>query len=306
MSLRRHLLNLSLRLSEQRFLARVETPAEVRASFESKARWLFRPPRGTHSTRATLGGVSCLCVGTSGPATLLYFHGGAYVFGSARTHLGMVARLSQLTGLPAILPDYRLAPEAPFPAALEDAVRVYQAVSAKGAVILGGDSAGGGLALSLLARVCADNLAQPAMTFALSPFTDMTFSGDSLYRNADSEVVLPVSRLEELRDMYLQGADPANPGASPLFADFSGSGPVLLTTSDAEILEDDTLRMRDRLMAQGVTTDLIHGRGLPHVWPYFRRMIPEADRDLRRIAGAIRGRVAPPGGRIPPRPHAGA
>lgn len=294
MSLRRHLLNLCLRLTEKRYLARVQDPVEVRDSFERKARLLFSAPRGTQSERVNLNGVSALRIKGDGPGAILHFHGGAYVFGSARTHRGMLGRLSQLTGLPVYLPDYRLAPEYPFPAAVQDALTTYRALcdQVQGPIILGGDSAGGGLALSLLSQINAAGMRQPALTYALSPFTDMTFAGASIRRNARADVMLPVSRLEELRDMYLQGAAPDDRHASPLFADFSGVGPVLLAVSDTEILEDDTLRLRDRLIAQGAAVDLIHGHDLPHVWPFFWRFAPEADRDLRRIAAAIARQVA--------------
>lgn len=288
MSLRRPLLNLIVRMTEKRFLARVRDPEEARQGFERKARWLFRPPRGTVHRRQCVGSVPALCLPAAGRGTILYLHGGAYVFGSARTHLGMVARLSQLSGLAACLPDYRLAPEHPFPAALTDAMSVYRELAAQGPVYLGGDSAGGGLALALLAEIARLGLTPPVLTFALSPYTDQTLSGEALRRNARSEVLLPVARMEELRDMYLQGADPADPRASPLFGVYSGMGPVFLAASDSEILEDDAWRMQDRLIAQQVEVHAIRGHGLPHVWPYFWRYLPEGDRDLRRLAAVMR------------------
>ena len=134
-----------------------------------------------------------------GGAAVLYFHGGGYVFGSSDTHRAMLARLSAEAGLPACLPDYRLAPEHPFPAAIEDALAVWRAVAARpGGVILGGDSAGGGLALALLGGAAA-GAAAAAGVFAFSPLTDFTFSGESLRENAEADVVLPASSAEEDR-----------------------------------------------------------------------------------------------------------
>lgn len=283
-----------LRLFEQPYLARVVEPADVRASFDRKARLMFRPPRGTRRDWGDLGGVRSLNVvhrNAEGPAQMLYLHGGAYVFGSPRSHQGIAGQLSRLTGLPVWLPDYRLAPEHPFPAALDDALAAYRAMS--GPVILCGDSAGGGLVLALLARICAESLPQPLMTIAFSPFVDMTYSGASIKTNAKAEVMLPVQRLEELREMYLQGADPRAPGASPLFAGFTGAGPVVMTVSDSEILQDDARRMQARLTEQGVKAELIEAHGLPHVWPYFHPILPEARTTLRQIAARIAAVTAP-------------
>lgn len=289
MSLIRPLLNLALRLFERPYLSRATDPARVRASLDRKARLMFRPPLGTKRQWCDLNGVSTLKVAhrdADSSVKILYFHGGAYVFGSPRSHHGVAGQLSRLTEMPVFLPHYRLAPEHPFPAALDDALAAYRAIS--GPVIIGGDSAGGGLALALLARICAGNLRQPLMTFAFSPFTDMTYSGASIQNNAKSEVMLPVHRMEELRDIYLQGADPRDPRASPLFADFTGAGPVVITASDSEILQDDSRRMVTHLQSQNVTADLIMGHDLPHVWPYFCSILPEARQTLRDIAGKIR------------------
>ncbi|SEQ11604.1 alpha/beta hydrolase [Thalassovita taeanensis] len=298
MSLRRPVLNLVLRLTEKPYLARVQDPEKARAGFEGKARLWFRAPRGTTTTQVMLGSVPALRVEAlqaGDPGVVLYFHGGAYVFGSPRTHRGMLAHLSRMTGLPAILPYYRLAPENPFPKALDDALSSYRALLASvppEQIVLGGDSAGGGLVLALVAALRQAGAPLPRAAFALSPFTDMSFSGASIQRNARCEVMLPTSRLTELRDMYLQGADPKDPRASPLFGDFNGSGPVLLTVSDAEILEDDSLRMADVLRAQGVHVDLLHRGGLPHVWPMFQRLLPEADRDLAEIARWVKDQLS--------------
>ncbi len=294
MSLMRPVLNLMLRLFEQPYLARVNEPADVRASFDRKARLMFRSPRGTRCEWDDLGGVRALrvCHGQAqGDAQILYLHGGAYVFGSPRSHQGIAGQMSRLTGLPVWLPHYRLAPEHPFPAALDDALAACRAMPSP--VIIAGDSAGGGLALALLARICAEGLPQPLMTISFSPFADMTYSGGSIKSNARAEVMLPVRRLEELREMYLQGADPRDPRCSPLFADFKGAGPVVMTASDSEILRDDARRMAARLRGQGVAADLIEGRGLPHAWPYFHPILPEARATLRDIAARI-ARVIPP------------
>ncbi|GAB4291251.1 MAG: alpha/beta hydrolase [Roseovarius sp.] len=294
MSLARHFINAALRLSEKRALARVVHPRDLRASFALKARLLFRAPRGTRFARAELGGVPVQWVSAPGIAresgpVILYFHGGGYVMGSSDTHRAMLGRLSQLSGLAACLPDYRLAPEHPFPAALEDALACHaRLVAHRAGVILGGDSAGGGLALALLAEILRRGMRRPLALFAFSPLTDLTFSGDSLRENARADPMLPAGRVHDLADFYLQGAAAEDPRASPLFADFTGAPPVWLTVSDTEILRDDTRRMAARLRAQGVAVSETIAHGLPHVWPFFQGWLPEAMTTLRELAGWLR------------------
>ncbi|MET4104165.1 monoterpene epsilon-lactone hydrolase [Roseovarius sp. MBR-78] len=294
MSLARPLLNAWLRLTEKRRLTREQDPVALRRSFEVKARLFFHAPRGTGFARESIAGVPVQWVAARGVArgagpVILYFHGGGYVFGSSDTHRAMLGLLSSETGLPACLPDYRLAPEHPFPAAVEDGLAVWRALAARpGGVILGGDSAGGGLALAVLAEGLRQGLPPPRGLFAFSPLTDLTFSGESLRQNARADVMLPASRAEEIATLYLQGAAADDPRASPLLADFTGAPPVWLVVGDTEILRDDTRRMAARLRAQGVAVaERIEG-DLPHVWPIFHNILPEARASLRDVAGWIR------------------
>jgi len=297
MSWQRVALNLILRLTEKPYLARVRDPKVIRASFERRARWLFRPPRGVPVVPTRLGtGAGALegfWVGAraEGGPVILYFHGGAYVFGSPRTHAALAARLAQLTGVPVCLPDYRKAPEHPFPVAVEDARAAFEALIASGIpagrIVLGGDSAGGGLALALLGDLCARGAELPAASFAFSPLTDLGFSGESFRANAARDVMLPAGRDRDMAQMYLLGADPAQPLASPLMADFTGAGPVWLAVGDTEIMLDDTRRMAANLFRQGVTVEEIIARDLPHVWPFFWRYLPEGEATLCALAGWI-------------------
>lgn len=301
MSLRRHILNLSLRLLEKRHLAQADDPARLRAMFERKARFWFRPPRGSHFSKEVIDGVPvCWALGRDIPASrtgavILYLHGGGYVFGSSRTHRAMLARLSGLSGFAACLPDYRLAPEHAFPAALEDALAVYIELSAEREVIIGGDSAGGGLALALLGEILRHGLRRPRGVFCFSPLTDMTSSGDSMVSNADAEVILPVARAGELAEMYLQGSSARDPRASPLFASFRGAPPVWIAAGDTEILLDDTRRMAARLRAHGAPVTEVIARDLPHAWPIFGPLLPEACRTLNEVAGWISSLSRPQG-----------
>lgn len=300
MSLAKHLLNPWLRLTEKTHLARA-TPEKMRRALELKARLFFWPPRGAVFKETTLshkgqqvGALDVQACETPDGPLMLYFHGGGYVFGSPRTHRAMLAWLSRFTGLSACLPRYRLAPEHVFPSPIEDALTAYQAVMAHpGGVVLGGDSAGGGLALALLGEITRLGLPQPVGTFVFSPLTDQSFSGDSIRTNARAEVVLPTNRIDEMTQIFLAGVDPTDPRASPLFAEFKGASPVWLAVGDTEILLDDTLRMAEHLTAQGVDVTCIVEPNLPHVWPIFKGLLPEADHTLRALARWITA-LSPP------------
>lgn len=299
MSIRLKLLNGFLRVFEKPKLARAKTPDDLRKSLELKARFLFPAPRKTRFSGDILefGGHAISAQWAKGEnasedRVILYFHGGGYVFGSPQTHRAMLARLSAMTGMAACLPKYGLAPENPFPAAIEDAVLAYRALLERGfdasQIVMGGDSAGGGLVLALLGEIKAKSLPKPAGVFALSPLVDLTFSGASVVENAQSDVMLPASRAADMAQMYLDGADPADPRASPLLADFSGMPPVFIAASDSEILLDDTRKMANHLREQGVdVTDKIV-QNHPHVWHIFQRVLPEADQGLRDIAAWIK------------------
>lgn len=287
MSLMRRLLNPYLRVMEKRRLRNAKSPKALRRALEMNAR-LFFLPRGRGFAKAEVAGVPVLRRDGAAPV-LLYFHGGGYVFGSPATHKAMLAQIARRTGCGLILPDYRKAPEHPFPAAVDDAIAVYRAVMDRpGGVVLGGDSAGGGLALGLLAEILRLGLPSPRGLFAFSPLTDLTGSGDSLRGNAARDVVLPAERTGEMTEMYLQGADPKDPRASPLFGAFTGAPPVWICAGDTEILLDDTRRMAGLLREQGVQVSEVIAHDLPHVWPLFHTLLPEARATLDEVAAWIR------------------
>lgn len=295
MSLARPLLNLGLRLLEKPYLARVRDPAEIREGFERKARFWFGMPRRARLVQDTLGTPAVRVLwaeATRDAPVLLYLHGGGYVFGSPRTHAAMLVHLARLCKAQACLPDYRLAPENPFPAAVEDARACFEALVSDGVapdrIVIGGDSAGGGLALALLGDLCRSGGPTPAGAFAFSPLIDLTFSGRSFRTNASADPLLPAGRAAEMADLYLNGADPADPLASPLNADFPGAPPVWMCAGNTELLLDDTRRMAARLEQQGATVEAHIEAGLPHVWPIFRRFLPEGEATLRQLAGWIR------------------
>lgn len=222
---------------------------------------------------------------------ILWCHGGAHIMGSSRTHRAMLARLSAMSGLQTCLPDYRLAPEHPFPASLEDLTAVWDALRARGYraedIILGGDSSGGGVALALLSQLLARK-ERPAMAVTIAPFTDLTGSGASFHENAKRDPLLPAARLGEVVALFLAGADPEDPAASPLYASFSAPPPIFIQVARTEILRDDAVRMADHLRAEGAEVTLDLWEDCPHVWAMFQGFVPEGDEALRRIARFIR------------------
>lgn len=294
MSARLLALDLWLRATTKRRL-RTASVVEARSRMEREAAFLPRPA-GAVWRDTPLGTVPARRLDCADPrGTLLWFHGGAYLLGSPETHAPMVATLAQAAGIAATLPAYRLAPEAPFPAAVEDAAVAWEAIRAEGwppeRIVLGGDSAGGGLVLALLHELLARGEAPPCGVVAFSPWTDLTLGGASIRRLAWRDALLPARRIEEVRSLYLAGADPTDPRASPVRGRFLGAPPVLIQASTAEILLDDARGMAARLRADGVPVDLDLWRGVPHVWQGLAGLLPEADAAISRAAHFVSDRL---------------
>ena len=290
-------LNFVLRHLGRPVMARTKTPERAERDFRRAARFVFRRPKGATITtnrvllsdpRRELPITQIKCGKVDDTAAILYLHGGGYVAGSAWTHRGMLAQLSRLAGVPVFAPDYRLAQNAPFPAAFEDAVTAWNTLRSEQKlpperILIAGDSAGGGLALALLAHLLEIG-ERPAGLIGFSPWTDLTLSGESLITNEHSDAILIRARLPELCDIVLAGADPADPRVSPLFATWQNPPPVYLQVSATEILLDDARRIVDRLKdAEGQAT-LDVWPDAPHVWQIFDGWIPGARDALTKAA----------------------
>ncbi|QCO56414.1 alpha/beta hydrolase [Pseudorhodobacter turbinis] len=279
-------------------LARASTPAHIRAEF-TRAAGLFRaPPFLLHLPGKGPLPLDQISVGqVSGDRVILYFHGGAYIAGSPATHAALLGRLSKLTGLRVIAPAYRLAPEHPAPAAFEDACTAHQMLLDQGyapdQIILGGESAGGGLALALLADLCARGV-PPAAVFALSPWTDLALTGESLTRNADADPLFPVARIEETAGFAAGGLDRCDPRISPLYASFVAPPPVLIQVGTSEIIYDDSRRMADVLRQAGGDVTLSEWPDVPHVWQMFDGYIPQARQALCEVADFLKQQLTSP------------
>jgi len=227
--------------------------------------------------------------------TVLYFHGGAYCLGSIATHRTLVGNLARAASARVASVEYRLAPEDPFPAAVDDAVAAYRALIASGTpatrIAFAGDSAGGGLtAATLLAlRDAGDPL--PACAVCISPWLDLSCSGDSMRTRAEQDPMIVPAQLRALGEAYLAGASPHAPLASPVFGDLRGLPPILIHVGTAETLLDDSTRFAERALAAGVDVALEVWDEMIHVWHAFAPLLPEADRAIAGIGDYLRARV---------------
>ena len=218
--------------------------------------------------------------------SILYLHGGGYVIGSVRTHRQIVGNLSRAAAAKVLSVDYRLAPENPHPAAVEDATAAYrhllESVEPAGAAIAG-DSAGGGLtAAALIAlREAGDPL--PAAGVLISPWLDLTNSGESMQSKADVDPMVQREGLQAMVAAYAAGSDVKAPTVSPLFADLAGLPPLLIHVGTAEVLLDDSTRFAQAARAAGVDVDLEVWDEMIHVWHAFATVLPEAREAIDRI-----------------------
>jgi len=231
---------------------------------------------------------------------ILYLHGGGFIGCSPETHRPLVGSLCLRFGARAFVPQYRLAPEFPYPAALDDAMLAYRHLLGErgvppGRIILAGDSAGGGLALSTAMRARDEGLPQPAVIITYSPWTDLAASGHSLDENSDRCAMFAGITIRRAAPIYLGATDAHDPGPSPLYGDFRGLAPLLIHASTDEVLRDDAIRVADRARAAGVTVDFRLWRRVPHVWQFFPAILPEAEESLRLTVQFARRFLTPTG-----------
>ncbi len=241
----------------------------------------------------TLGGVPCTWFGEPARAergTLLYLHGGAWCLHLPGIYGRLAATLSDLTGFRVLLVDYRLAPEHPFPAAIDDCYTVYRQLVddgyARRPLALAGDSAGGNLSLVTLMRARDGLLSLPDCAVLISPATDLTFSGPSARYNAEADPMFSPFAADLLPDNYSPGQDRVNPLLSPLFGNWNGLPPLLFHAGSTEMLLDDSVRAHDRARQAGVEADIEVWNELPHVFHVFEWM-PEARAGVQAVADYI-------------------
>ena len=234
----------------------------------------------------------------SSSAVLLYLHGGGFVFETLRVHEVLVGRIALAAGVKALIPNYRVAPEYPFPAAVDDVLQAYRFLLKEGytseQIILGGDSAGGGLVFSTLIALRDAGEPQPAAAFTLSPWVDLEASGESMKAMAEADPCLDQASLLQMAAIYLDGADSKAPLASPLYADLSGLPPLYIQVGTAEILLDDSRRIAERARLAGVQVKLECFEDLIHVFQGLAPTVPEATFAIERLARFVQEHLAPP------------
>ena len=233
--------------------------------------------------------------GVAADRVLLYLHGGGYVMGSARTHRDLAARLSEAAGVRALVPNYRLAPENPYPAALEDATTVYRWLLAQGFkpehIAFAGDSAGGNLAIVTLLALRDAGVALPAATILLSPWTDMTLSGESVTTRAEVDPMIKLGEAGEQFAYYVGDHDLASPLISPIFADLHGLPPMLIHVGNDEVVLDDSIRLAERAQAAGVEVKLKVWEGMWHVFQSLAAMLPEGRESIAELGAFVKRHI---------------
>jgi epsilon-lactone hydrolase len=273
------------------------TLEELRAAFAPAGR-LYPVPDDVRVTEVDAGGVPAHWLTAPGADTgrvLLFLHGGGFELGSLRSDGELAARLGRASGMRVLFPEYRLAPEHPFPAAIDDVLAVWrwlrtdQGLSAR-SIAVAGDSAGGGLAVALLVATRDAGEALPSAATLMSPTVDLTSSGASMTERVDQDPFSTPALLRQLASDYLAGADPKTPLASPLFASLSGLPPLLILVGTADLLLSDSERLAAAATEAGVDVTLEMDEGLPHVYPIMLGT-PEAAEGTEQIGKFLRARV---------------
>ena len=252
---------------------------------------------GVKLIRSRIDEIPCewvLAPGADPEVRLLYLHGGGFVSGSGAFYLTLAAHLSAAAKCAVLLPDYRLAPEHPFPAGLEDCVRAHEWILANGpsglapakATFVAGDSAGGSLTLATLVALRDRRRPLPAGGIALSPSTDLTLASESM--RIDDDPIISSKSMPFFVDLYLGKTNPRNPLASPVFGDYHGIPPLLIQFGEHEMLRDDSIRVAQKARADGAEVQLELWRGMFHVFQSHEPLLPEAQEAIEHIADFMR------------------
>lgn len=276
----------------------VETVEEQRAQFEMAAAMMTAPPEGVIWTEVDAGGVAAIWADAEGGSTehvIQYVHGGGYKIGSATGYRNFTGQLAKAVGCRVLSVDYRLAPEHPHPAAVNDSTTAYRWLLDQGysaeRIAISGDSAGGGLTLSTLLNLRDNGVALPVAGVPISPWVDLEGLGESMITRAEVDVLIDPVNLKEGADVFLAGHDARDPLAAPLYGDFTGISPLLIQVGDEETLLDDSTRMADVAASAGVDVSLEVFPEMQHVFQLFTGNMPEADDAVAKIAAWLRPRM---------------
>jgi monoterpene epsilon-lactone hydrolase len=279
-------------IMKRRFKRKLSSVIDIEMARKSLAAIKHGVPKNLRAETGAVGGVAGEWTRANSQAdapTLLYLHGGAYIACSPQTHRPITGGFAK-RGFAVFAPDYRLAPEHPFPAAIDDAVAAYRGLIASGipasSITVAGDSAGGGLALAMLLSLRDAGDAMPAAMALFSPWTDLAATGASLVSNDRKDAMFYGEGVGRSAEIYLAGTDPKDPLASPLYAELQGLPPMLIHAGSYEVLRDDSIRLAERAQAAGVPVQIRLWPVLPHVWQVIP-WIPEAAESLDAAAAFL-------------------
>jgi acetyl esterase/lipase len=234
-------------------------------------------------------------IGAAADRVILFFHGGGFIAGSINCHRKLAAHLAKAAGCRALIPAYRLAPENPFPAQVDDALGIYQWLLEEGFapshIATAGDSAGGNLATSVCLRARAENLPLPAAIIGISPWLDMEANGWSLDTNAERSAIGSREGYRQIAGMLLKGHDPTDPFANPLYADLTGFPPIYLSAGSEEALLDNPMRLAEAAEKAHVDVTLRIAEGMQHVYEFMAGRAPEADEAIADMATWLRPKI---------------
>jgi acetyl esterase/lipase len=223
---------------------------------------------------------------------LLYMHGGGYAIGSLDTHRGIASKMAKVLEMPALIFEYRLAPENPYPAALKDSINIYKWLLENdyeaNQIIFAGDSAGGGLTIAMLLWLRDNKYPLPAGAICLSPWTDLTSTGHSVIARASRDPFIRPDEIIVWGQQYANNEPLTNPYISPLFGDLEGLPPLLVQVGTEELLFDDSIRLVEKAKHQGVEVELHIGEGMVHVWQTFWQYLPEGRAAIHQIGDFYR------------------
>jgi len=286
-----------VRQTWSKLLAVLAPPAgipEYRAGYEELCAG-FPIPEDTAIKSVDAGGTPALLVAAASAdsdKTVVWAHSGGYVFGSANCYRAFAAALSAASGARVLLVDYRLAPEHVYPAAHEDVKGAYQSLIKRGAdpksIVLGGDSAGGGIIAGALLSLKDDGEVLPAGVMVVSPFADFTFTGESMTARAGIDPIGSRAMLEAMGGLYRKDEPIENPYLSAVYGDWSGAPPLLALVGTEEVLYDDAVRLVQRAKSAGVNAKLEIGEGQFHIWPLFNHYLPEGRLAIEQLGRFVR------------------
>ncbi len=281
----------------QTFPKQIEMPLAQGREADLHAEELTSAPSGiVYPPAPAVGGFWAEVDGAATARCILYFYGGGYQMGDPATRKKTAGHLARAAGARVLVANYRLAPEHPFPAAVEDAVSAYRWLLEEGGeparIFLAGDSAGGGLAVATAIAARDRGLPVCGGIVAISPWADLTCSGESMTSRAAVDIICTRSGLLEMAHIYLQGADPAQPLASPALADLRSLPPLLCLVGGDDILLDDSVRLVRHAATGGSDATLAITAGMQHVFPIWAGAFPEADAGIESIGHWVRSRAA--------------